>query len=190
MKKALLTSLAVSLFGYGLIAQDFEWVISNGGPFSDEAKGIALDASGNSYTTGYFNETVDFDPSAAEMELTSAGGQDIYVQKLSATGTLIWAKKMGGTADEQGFSIAVDGAGNVYTTGYFEGTVDFDPNAGTTNLTSTGDYDVYVQKLSPDGNLVWAKRMGGSSLDGGDGITVDGAGNVYTVGFFFGYCRF
>jgi len=57
---------------------------------------------------------------------------------------------------EEGYSVAVDSSGNVYTTGYFEGTVDFDPGAGTTNLTSNGNYDVFVSKLDSSGNLVWA----------------------------------
>jgi hypothetical protein len=56
----------------------------------------------------------------------------------------------------------VDSAGNVYTTGYFQGTVDFDPGAGTVNLSSAGSDDIFVQKLDASGNLVWARGMGGT----------------------------
>ena len=56
--------------------------------------------------------------------------------------TLAWAKAMGGTSLDQGRSVAVDGAGNVYTTGFFNGTVDFDPNTGVFNLTSTSNQDI------------------------------------------------
>ena len=73
---------------------------------------------------------------------------------------LAWAKGMGGINSDVGRSVTVDGAGNVYTTGYFEGTVDFDPNAGVLNLTSAGGLDIFVSKLDVTGNLVWAKGMG------------------------------
>ncbi len=70
--------------------------------------------------------------------------------------SLVWAVGMGGPSGDQGHGIAVDAAGNVYTTGYFQGTTDFEPGAGVTNLTSAGSGDVFVQKLDPSGNLVWA----------------------------------
>ena len=66
----------------------------------------------------------------------------------------------GSTGNDIGSSVAVDSSGNIYTTGTFQGTVDFDPGAGTTNLTSIGGYDVFVSKLDSSGNLVWAKSFG------------------------------
>ena len=69
----------------------------------------------------------------------------------------------GGTSSEYVVSMAVDSSGNVYTTGYFAGTGDFDPGAGTTNLTSNGSTDVYVSKLDSSGDLVWAKNFGGTN---------------------------
>ena len=63
----------------------------------------------------------------------------------------------GGTGSDYGYSVAVDSSGNVYTTGYFAATADFDPGAGTTNLTSNGNYDGFVSKLDSSGDLVWAK---------------------------------
>ncbi|MDV7394596.1 SBBP repeat-containing protein, partial [Arthrospira platensis SPKY1] len=65
--------------------------------------------------------------------------------------TLEWARSFGGNVDDEGQSVSVDAAGNVYTTGYFEGTVDFDPGAGTANLTSAGGSDIFVQKLDASG---------------------------------------
>jgi len=81
-------------------------------------------------------------------------------------------------------SVAVDSSGNVYTTGHFGGTVDFDPGAGTTNLTSNGHEDVFVSKLDSSGDLVWAKSFGGTGRDRGWAVAVDSSGNVYTAGFF------
>ena len=84
-----------------------------------------------------------------------------------ASGNFVWARRLGGTSDDQGFSIVVDGSGNVYTTGFFDGTADFDPGAGTFNLTSAGGQDVFVSKLDSSGNFVWARQLGGTSSDQG-----------------------
>ena len=79
----------------------------------------------------------------------------------NASGSFARAMSKSGTNDNPGTSIAVDSSGNVYTTGYFEGTVDFNPRAGTFNLTSAGGSDIFVSKLDSSGNFVWAKNMGG-----------------------------
>ena len=72
-----------------------------------------------------------------------------------------WAKSVGGLANDYGNSISVDASGNVYVTGDFQGTADFDPGSGTTNLTSSGDYDIFFAKYNSSGELVWAKNVGG-----------------------------
>jgi hypothetical protein len=161
-----------------------------GGTSNDSGNSIAVDSSGNVYTTGYFQGTVDFDPGAGTSNLTSAGSVDVFVSKLDSSGAVVWAKSFGGASIEYGFSIAVDGSGNVYTTGIFGGTVDFDPGAGTSNLTSAGSEDVFVSKLDSSGNFVWAKRFGGTSSDYGYSIAVDSSGNVYTTGYFQGTADF
>lgn len=147
---------------------------------------IAVDASGNVYTTGNSNGIVDFDPGPGTYNLTSPGGGDCFVSKLDAMGNFVWAKSMGNTGGDFSFSIAVDASGNVYTTGYFQGTVDFDPGPGTQDLTSIDDRDIFISKLDALGNYVWAKRMGGASYDAGYSIALDASGNVYTTGFFQG----
>src|SRR3990172_3253311 len=73
----------------------------------------------------------------------------------SAQPSFILAKQMGGTSKDYGTSIAVDGSGNVYTTGVFAGTADFDPGSGTFNLTSAGSYDIFISKLDASGNFLW-----------------------------------
>ena len=83
------------------------------------------------------------------------------------------AHGFGGALRDSGNAIAVDAAGNVYTTGYFNATADFDPGDGVFNLTSVGDSDIFVSKLDNTGNLVWAKRMGGVNADDGLGLSLD-----------------
>ena len=169
---------------------DLKWAKTMGGTFSDQAKSVALDAAGNVYTTGSFQDVVDFDPNAGVFNLTSGGSFDIFVSKLDPSGNLIWAKAIGNTSADVAYGIAVDASGNVHITGYFQGTVDFDPNAGTTNLTSTGAQDIFVTKLDTTGNLVWAKAMGDTGIDFGNGIAVDASSNVYTTGTFQGIADF
>jgi hypothetical protein len=169
---------------------NFLWAKSLGGSSIDRANSISVDGSGNVYTTGIFQGTADFDPGAGTMTLTSAGSNDIFVSKLDAGGNFRWAKSLGGSSVDQGNSISVDGSGNIYTTGTFDGTVDFDPGAGTMTLTSAGSNDIFVSKLDTGGNFLWAKRFGGSGSDTAYGISVDGSGNVYTTGNFTGTADF
>ncbi|MEZ4721747.1 MAG: SBBP repeat-containing protein [Flavobacteriales bacterium] len=160
------------------------WVKAFGGSYHDMGRSISLDVSGNIYTTGHFSGTVDFDPGLGITNLTSSGAGDVFVQKLDASGNFVWAKSFGGVYSDIGKSIAVDTLGNVYTAGGFDGTADFDPGLGTTNLTSSGSADVFVQKLDASGNFIWARAFGGIDYDYISSIDLDASGNVYTVGFF------
>ena len=169
---------------------NFVWAKAMGGTDYDEPNSIAVDATGNVYTAGLFRGTADFDPNAGVANLTSAGGDDVFVSKLDASGNFVWAKAMGGTNSENATSIAIDVTGNVYTTGFFAGTTDFDPNTGVVNLTSAGSLDIFVSKLDASGNFVWAKAMGGGSTGIANSIAVDATGNVYTTGYFFGTTDF
>ncbi|QLE56732.1 DUF4347 domain-containing protein [Nostoc sp. TCL26-01] len=170
----------------------FAWAKNLGGSSTDEGFSIAVDSTGNIYTTGYFAGTADFDPGSGTTNLTSAvGTQDIFISKLNSDGSFAWAKNLGGSSTDIGYSIAVDSAGNIYTTGYFRGTADFDPGSGTTNLTSAvGTQDIFISKLNSDGSFAWAKNLGGSSTDIGYSIAVDSAGNIYTTGYFAGTADF
>jgi hypothetical protein len=91
---------------------------------------------------------------------------------------------MSGIEREYSLGIVTDVSGNIYTTGFFSGTVDFDPGSGFENLTSNGDYDIHICKLDSVGNFVWASNLGGLYTDFGRAIKVDASGNVYSVGMF------
>ena len=153
---------------------------------SNVSNAIKTDALGNVYTTGYFNDITDFNPGAEIFNLTSAGSADIFIQKLDPEGKFLWARKMGGIGSDQGNSLTIDRGGNVYTTGYFAGTVDFNPGAGTTNLTAIGRSDAYIQKLDTNGNLVWVKQIAATTYAIGYSITTDVSDNVYILGIFVG----
>jgi len=169
---------------------NFLWAKQIGGLGGDLGYSITVDASGHVYTTGYFKGAVDFNPGASVYNLTSNGYQDIFIQKLDANGDFLWAKQMGGASHDQGHSITVDALGNIYTTGVFFGTVDFDPGAGVSNLTSNGYQDIFIQKLDANGNFLWVRQMGGAEYDIGNSITIDASGKVYTTGSFTGTVDF
>lgn len=166
-------------------AGNFVWGKSIGTTLNDVGYSIVADATGNIYLTGYFTGTVDFDPNVGTFTMAAIGSTDVFVLKLDATGNFIWAKQMGGTGGDEAHSIALDNVGNMYTTGFFNNTVDFDPGAGTYTLTSTGQGDIFVSKLDANGNFVWAKNMGDATNEIGYAIAVDASQNVYTTGNFF-----
>ncbi|MBD2700192.1 SBBP repeat-containing protein [Spirosoma sp. BT702] len=163
-------------------AQTFVWAKQMAGGFNS-GKSIAVDGAGNVYTAGFFNGTVDFDPGPGDFSLT-ATDIDMYVSKLDVAGNLLWARRIGGPGSDAANSVVVDGSGNVYTTGHFSGTVDFDPGPGVFNLTAGGLEGAFVSKLDAAGNLVWAKALAGNGSVDGYSIAVDGSGNVHTTGVF------
>lgn len=165
---------------------NYVWVKQMGGSSDDEGKALFLDGSGNIYTTGEFKGTADFNPGSGTANLVSAGGSDIFVQKLTNNGTFVWAASFGGATTDSGNDITVDASGNVITTGFFQALCDFDPGVTSANLTSSGLKDVFISKLNSSGAYVWAKQIGGAADDIGNAIANDAAGNVYLTGGFSG----
>ncbi len=175
-----------------VLSGDFAFAERFGNIGTDFGQAIVSDDAGNVYTTGYFNGMVDFDPGAGIFNLSSGGAGSVFVSKLDSAGNFVWAKAFGGSSDDRGNGISLDGLGNVYTTGYFEATADFDPGAGTFNLSSAGGKDVFVSKLDTVGNFVWAKALSntGTGYGIGNGIALDELGNVHTTGYFEGTADF
>ncbi|MFN8116599.1 MAG: T9SS type A sorting domain-containing protein [Bacteroidia bacterium] len=186
----LITSITVN-------AQNFVWARSFGsagtGIFSqsyDAANEIATDPSGNIIVAGYFNGTVDFDPSIFVSSLTSAGNDDVFIAKYNSNGNLQWVKQLGNTNQDNVTDLKCDAAGNIYFTGNFSGTVDFNPSASVLNLTAVGGSDIYAVKYDNNGNLVYAKSMGGTSGEYGWALDIDNTGALYLTGSFNGTADF
>ncbi len=162
------------------------WARQLEGPAFDDSYAIALDDCGNVYTTGWFRDTVDFDPEPGTHPLTSVRMADAFVWKLNAAGDFVWARQFGGSEKVQAQHIAIGEDGSVYSIGCFGGTADFDPGVGTSSLTSAGNYDTYISKLDAAGDFVWAKRMGGTTNAWGRNIAVAADGSVVLTGIFEG----
>ncbi|MDA8980268.1 hypothetical protein N9G63_04420, partial [Chitinophagales bacterium] len=160
------------------------WTKTFGGTSNDRGYRIELDANNNIYAVGQFGNTVDFDPGVGVASVTAAGSLDVFVLKLSSNGNFQWIKTFGGTQNELPYSFVRDFSGNLIITGYFNGTADFDPGAGTANRTAIANSDAYIVKLDVNGNFLWVATMGGLGTITGNGISVDGFGNIYSFGTF------
>ena len=177
-----------AFFRYDLtveITGEFGWARTWSGSesyCSSQGWGVAADVSGNVYVAGRFSSTVDFDPNGGDLH-TSNGEHDVFLSKFDSYGNFEWARTWGGPDIDKGLGVAADGSGNVYVTGYFEGTVDFDPGSGDPH-TSKGESDVFLSKFDPSGNFVWVRTWGGSEWDRSYGVAVDGLGNAYVTGCF------
>lgn len=168
----------------------FDWATQIGNGGSVYASSMIVDNSGNIYQIGQFSGgTSDFDPGMDSLHLTPAGSNDIFISKLDFNGDFLWAKRFGGIDNDEGASIAVDGIGSVYFTGYFNDLADFDPGSGVFNLTSQGGDDIFVCKLDFNGDFLWAKQFGSTSSEGANGIVVDSSG-AYITGHFSGTVDF
>ena len=167
-----------------LYSQEIEWVKSIGGTSSENSTAVVTDSNGFVYVTGYFTGTLDFDPSANVYNLTSNGQYDTYLAKYDASGSIIWAKNFGGNENDFPTAMAIDHLNNIYFTGFYSGTADFNPSNAVFNLTSVGFRNVFIVKLDSSGSFIWAKSVGGNSIVTSFSITTDSLGNVYTVGNF------
>jgi hypothetical protein len=188
----LITLIIASIFysHLHLNAQAYQWASKIGASSDDVGLSIANDAMNNVYLSGRFTGTVDFDPGSGTSTLVSVGGSDVFIAKYNSSGVYQWAYGFGGTGSDQAQKLVVDASGDVYMIGKFTGTVDFDPGVGTNTIASTGQDDAFVTKYSSSGICQWAFKLGGTTNDSGNGITVDAGNNIYVTGGFRGTADF
>jgi hypothetical protein len=145
---------------------DVAWAKNYGGNANDTGFGIAA-TSGGVYVTGNTDE---------------AGNINVFAIKLdSGNGNILWDKKFGGAGEDSGKAIAVDGSGNAYLTGFLKSST---ATFGSIVIQSNGT-DAFAVKLNnTDGSVAWAKSLGGSGEEYGNGIGLDDNGNAYIAGSF------
>jgi hypothetical protein len=172
-------------------AGNFLWAKQLSGPYdinfpnSANAFSITTDLSGNVIVAGNFSGLIDINPDPVDVvNYTSAGATDGFIVKLNQNGVYMWSQQIGSTSGDAITGITTDATGNIFATGSFNATVDFDGSAVTTNATSVGQTDIFILKLASSGAFGFVKTFGGATTDVANAITVDGSGNIYTTGYF------
>ncbi|MBL4861582.1 MAG: hypothetical protein JKY09_01000, partial [Crocinitomicaceae bacterium] len=165
---------------------NFIWANNIIGSSVVDVGNIVLDTNDNIHIIGSFRETADFDPSVGQALLFSEGSNDVFFAKFDNSGNYIWAKSIGAWDNDLGYDIDLDTNGNVYITGSFRGTVDFDPSIEVVSITSSGGDDSFIAKYDASGNYLWATGLEVTAHDRGQGIAVDKGGNVHVTGYLGG----
>lgn len=170
---------------------NFIWVAAFEGGSTVISNSISVMNNGDVTITGYFTYNIDVNPGPGVTTLTSAGQEDIFVIKLDFNGNLIFGQRYGSSGSEFGNDIFVNKvSGDIYFTGSFTNTVDFDPGPSIFNLISSGGSDAFICRLNSSGSLFNAFKLGGTSNDGGVSISLDQLNNIYLTGFFNGTATF
>lgn len=159
------------------------WALSGGGFSGEKGQSIAVDGAGNTYVAGEFgNLSATFGDTTLDCENHHA----IFLTKISPSGHFLWSTSIQGQNDGYSVGIAVDKHGNVFISGEFEGKTKF----GDKILSPIGASDMFVAKVSPDGQFQWVAAAGGSDIVHGRSIAVDSDGDAYVIGKFNGSATF
>lgn len=154
-----------------------------GGTGTDEATAVAMDGAGNAWVTGYTGST-NFPTAGSPYQPNNRNNDnspDVFVSKFNASGTLLYSTYFGGTSDDLGFGIAVDGSGNPWITGRTRST-DLPMTGGPAQGSNAGGVDAFVAKFGATGNLLYSSYLGGSGNDEAAAIAVDGSGAAWITG--------
>jgi hypothetical protein len=172
------------------------WSRIIGGSAIDNGVGIAINKSGSIYITGTYQKIADFDPSPSIYTLTTLyNSYNTFIAKYDLNGNFVFAKPIECDDAIFGFSIEIDDSSNVYLSGDFKGTADFDPSVFTATLTGYGfssnpQYDCYFAKYDSLGNYKYVRQIGGAGDDGNTLMSIDSIGSVYISGLFSGSVDF
>ena len=163
-----------------------------GGTGWDRGFTVAPDHFGNVYVGGLYLFNVDFDPGAGEDWHTAVDEEDAFLSKFHSNGDFEWARTWGGDSyNDHVCKLAVDDSGNIYCTGIFMSTVDFDPDpVGEDIHSSVGYNDMYLSRFDPSGDFVWVRTWGDGGYEYAYGAAVDGYGNAYFAGTYTGTIDF
>lgn len=162
-------------------AQDWAWASSAGGTDLERATDVAVDNSGNSYITGWYNSSAAAFGTTVLTNNTVIYEEDFFLAKLDGSGNFMWALSANGPGDQHGSAIAIGPSGNIYVTGFYEDTMHFGTD---TFLVSGNTKSLFVAKYSNSGSFMWARAGTGNGHNVGNDIDVDQQGNVYVAGQF------
>lgn len=160
------------------------WARNYGGNNNDEARGLDIDEEENIYLTGTFEDSISFVPGNPTFSRLGIDIQDIFVLKVDSSGNFGWATVLGGQSYDQSFGLDTDNRKNVYVTGRFMGTAEYDPDPNATPLAAYHSEDAFVCKLDSNGIYQWIRQFGGPFSEWGNDVKVDHSGNVAVVGRF------
>lgn len=152
--------------------------------------GTKTNSNDDVYLIGNFQGTQDFDGTSGIASLTANGTADIFITKLDMNGNHTWTKQFGSTNWNLGRGFDVDANDNLYFTGYFSGTIDFDAGTGIANLTAGAGSDIFICKYTSAGDFAWAETILSSNYGSGTEICVTPAGKIVTSGYFDGVTDF
>ena len=174
------------------VLEETGWARTWGGPYSDTCKDVSVDTHQNCViATGYFDGEVDFDPGPEEEIHTSNGGYDGFVTKFNQFGDLEWAITFGGEGDDMGMGLGNYSGSCILVSGFFSGTVDFDPSDETAIRTSNGGRDAFVLRLGSIGALNWVATWGGPEDDfATDAGVVQWGLDCHAIGYYRGTVDF
>lgn len=165
---------------------DYVWAKSINGNADNYAHSMRLDEAGNIFIAGRFDGITDFDPSAAAATLTSIGAYNGFFAKYTNQGNYMWANQLSGviSGEIDVNDLTLDNLGNLYLSGNYKTSCDFDPSPATTIRSNDGNSDFYVGKYTENGVLLWAIALDGTNDDYARSIAVDANYNVYVAGTF------
>lgn len=154
------------------------WVKGIPGYGNSSARGVDIDIFENAIVVGSFNGSIS--NGAVNFNSISQNLNDVFIAKYSVSGSLLWAKRYGDLGDDYARGVGTDSLGNIYLSGVFSNSVNFDGNT----LFASGNTDIFLLKLTPSGNFVWIKQFGNLGTEEGCEIEVSPDGNVFITGGF------
>jgi hypothetical protein len=162
---------------------DYQWALTWGGSSGDYAEGVAVSYSDDVYVAGNYYNTVDFDPGLGTDNHSSNGAMDIFLTKFNSTGSYEWTLTWGSNTTDDVHMMTIRG-GNVFATGHFGNSMDFDPTLGVDMRTAVAGSDIYLIKVDCFANYVWARTWGGTGNEYSRGFAADNIGNLFLTGGF------
>lgn len=163
---------------------DYVWAHAIAGSGDCIATSLKVNKNGNVFISGNFFFTADFDPSAATALLTNTGNSNGFIARYSNSGIYDWAKQLVGTSANEINNLNIDGSSNLFITGYYKSSCDFNAGGVPFIRSNDGNADFFVARYAENGILNWAIALDGNLDDAGTALAIDKDHNVYVTGSF------